>query len=361
LKLDVVDRPPGVYTALDERFSPSGPRATGALLAWREAIEPTAATDLEGRDVLETLKRWDRHTVDEFRKREGWTGYAEEHGIILDFGDRLSKFGPDASLTICLAGWVEYPYSQTNYAAATAGVGLVPPSVERRGEDGKWRMIEPDAGYPAGLPRMTTLDLTGKLTGRHCVLRIKTNMECYYDQVFIAVRDRSAEASVRVRSLQVARAVLGQRGYTREVSPDGRQPLLYDYQYVDPAPFARLSGRLTRYGEVSNLLRSDDDRFCVIGPGDETRVEFDAADLPSLPAEWTRCYVLRAVGYCKDADPFTACSDNVEPLPWKGMPAFPFSTGVTRPADPAYEAYLRDFQTRPAGGAEPTVRPRPKH
>ena len=88
---------------------------------------------------------------------------------------------------------MEYPYSQTNYAAATAGVALRPPAIERLGADGTWQTIEPHAGYPAGLPRMMTLDLTGKLTGPRCVLRIKTNMECYYDQAFIAVRDRSAE------------------------------------------------------------------------------------------------------------------------------------------------------------------------
>ncbi len=140
-----------------------------------------------------TLKHWDRRTVDTFGKLEGWIGYAAEHGIILDFGDRLSAFGPADPLILCLAGWVEYPYSQTNYAAATAGVALRPPTVERRRDDGTWRMIEPHAGYPAGLPRLTTLDLTGKLTGGRCVLRIRTNMECYYDQAFIAVRDRQAE------------------------------------------------------------------------------------------------------------------------------------------------------------------------
>ena len=113
------------------------------------------------------------------------------------------------------------------------------------------RLIEPHAGYPAGLPRLTTLDLTGKLCGDRCVLRIKTNMECYYDQAFIAVRDRSAEKSLRVKSLPVARAVLGYRGYTREISPDGEQPSIYDYDHVDPAPLARLSGKLTRFGDVA--------------------------------------------------------------------------------------------------------------
>lgn len=352
LRLDVVDRPPGVSATPDERFAPTGPRPTGRLLAWRETIGPVHATDLEGHDMTETLRQWDRRTVDTFRKRDGWVGYAEEHGIILDFGDRLSRFAPEDPLVLCLAGWVEYPYSQTNYAAATAGVVLQPPSIERRHDDGTWETIEPHAGYPAGLPRLTTLDLTGKLIGKRCVLRIRTNMECYYDQAFIAVRDRAAESSLRVSSLSVSHAVLGPRGYTREVSPDGRQPLVYDYDYVDPAPLARMSGKLTRFGDVAELLRADDDRFCVVGPGDEARLEFSAGSLPPLAPGWTRSYVLRSYGYCKDADPFTATSDTVEPLPWRGMPEFPFAPGITRPATPRHEAYLRDYQTRPAGGGE---------
>ena len=44
--LEVVDRPPGVASALDERFAPEGPRPTGAVVAWREAVEPVRATDL---------------------------------------------------------------------------------------------------------------------------------------------------------------------------------------------------------------------------------------------------------------------------------------------------------------------------
>ncbi|MDR3620260.1 MAG: FG-GAP-like repeat-containing protein [Paludisphaera borealis] len=353
LTLDVVDRPPGASVALDERFAPTGPRPTGGLLAWRRAVEPLKATDLAGRDATETLKHWDRRTVDGFALRNGWIGYAEEHGIVLDFGDRLSGFGPEDRLVLCLAGWVEYPYSQTNYAAATAGVSLKPPVIERQREDGSWQVIEPHAGYPAGLPRMTTLDLTGKLGGGRCVLRIRTNMECYYDQAFVAVRDADAEKALKVTSLPVARAALGHRGYTREISPDGRLPLVYDYDYVDPAPLARMSGRLTRYGDVAKLLQADDDQHCVVGPGDEARIEFAALELPALPDGWTRSYVLRSIGYCKDADPFTAGSDSVEPLPWRGMPDFPFADPKTeRPRDPAYERYLREYQTRPAGGPE---------
>ncbi len=45
-------------------------------------------------------------------------------------------------------------------------------------------------------------------------------------------------------------------------------------------------------------------------------------------------------------------SDTVGPLPWKAMPAFPFGRDVKRPADPGYQAYLREYQTRSAGGGD---------
>ncbi len=231
--------------------------------------------------MSDRLLATDRRTVDGFRKLGGWIGYAEEHGIVLDFGDRLARYGPGDSLWLGLAGWVEYPYSQTNYAAATAGVLLRPPTVERRREDGSWELIEPHAGYPAGLPRLTMLDLSGKLCGPRCAIRLRTNLECYWDRAFIAVRDRGAE--VRVSPLPVSRARLGYRGFTREASPDGLLPLLYDYNHVDPAPLARMSGLLTRYGDVARLLRDDDDRLCLLGPGDEVRLEFDATGPPSCP------------------------------------------------------------------------------
>ncbi len=348
LVLEVVDRPPGLTTAPDERFAPEGPRPTGEILAWRPAIEPVAATDLKGVDVTETLRARDRKTVDGFRRLHGWIGYAEEHGIVLDFGDRLSAFGPDDRLVLGLAGWVEYPYSQTNYAASTAGVTLRPPTLERLRDDGRWEEIVPHAGYPAGLPRLTTLDLTGKLIGPRCILRLRTNMECYWDQAFISVIERDPKH--QVTALPVSRAVLGYRGYLREVSPDGRLPLLYDYDYVDPAPLARMSGRLTRTGDVAPLLRDDDDQLCLVGPGDEVRLEFDAKAAPPLPEGWTRAFILRSVGYCKDADPFTAASDSIGPLPWREMPPFPFGPEGERPMDASYREYLRTYQTRTAGG-----------
>jgi hypothetical protein len=344
LSLDVVDLPPGVSATPDERFAPGSNRPTGRLIAWKAEVPFVRATDLKGRDVSPQLAKQDRLTADQFRKIAAWVGYAEEHGIVLDFGDRFAKFGPNDRLVLRLDGWVEYPYSQTNYAAATAGVQLQPPILERQRSDGTWQVLESDPGYPAGLPRTTTLELTGKLGGPTCVLRLRTNMECYWDKAVMLVAEDVSP--IKVTTLRPARAVLGYRGYLREGSPDGRQPFLYDYDYVDPAPLAKLSGRLTRYGDVAPLVRADDDQFCLVGPGDELHLDYESANLAELPKGWTRQFILRATGYCKDADPATVSSDSVLPLPWREMPAYPFGAERRRTPDRAYTDYLRDYQTR---------------
>jgi hypothetical protein len=347
LTLDVVDRPAELSVAPDERFVGAGEQATGRLLTWKTSISPERATDLAGRDLTQILRDCDRQTADRFRRIDGLNGYAEDHGIVLDFGDRLAQFGPGDRLILGLAGWVEYPFSQTNYAAATAGIALKLPVLERQQPDGSWKVIDANAGCPAGLTRLTTRDVTGKLTGTRCVIRLRTNLECYWDQAFVATIEPNART--RVTPLRVSRSMLGYRGYVLEASPDGRMPMLYDYDSPLPMPLAQMSGMLTRYGNVTELLTKDDDHLCLVGPGDEVRIEFDSARVPPLPAGWNRIYVLRAVGYCKDADLFTAAGDTVGPLPWRGMTPYPFGPTGNRPQDPEYEAYLREYQIRPAG------------
>jgi hypothetical protein len=112
---------------------------------------------------------------------------------------------------------------------------------------------------------------------------------------------------------------------------------------------APMAGKLTKYGDVQKLLTADDDQQCVVGPGDEIRLEFDAKQLPELKQGWTRSYVLRSYGYCKDADPYTATSDDIGPMPYRGMPDYPFGPDKNRPVDPAYKLYLETYQTRQAG------------
>ncbi len=340
LQLAVIDHPAGVRVYPDERFSTGSPPSQD-LIAFDREIHPVAARDHRGRDVTETLRQWDRLTVDGFAKRS-WIGFAEEHFVELDFGDRLAGFGAGDKLYLCLAGWTDYAYPESIWAAHQAGVEMQPPVLERQGADGRWKSLG-EAGFPAGLPRMMLLDVTGKLGGPRCRLRLGTNLHVFWDQAFVAAGCRVVQPT---SLLEVSAAALEPCGVMQEFSPDGRQPTLYDHDRHDSGPLTPPAGKRTRFGDVTELLKDRDDRFVVFGPGDGLTVRFDASKLPPLPAGWQRSFVLRTWGYCKDTAPFTAYGDTIEPLPFAAMRNYP-----PGPDDhgPDRTDYLRRYQTRETG------------
>jgi hypothetical protein len=340
LQLVVINHPPSERVYPEERFVTSGPPPSQRLVAFDSEIHPVQVRDHRGRDVTETLRRWDRITVDSFAKR-AWTGFAEEHTIGLDFGDRLASFRTDDRLYLCLAGWTAYPFPESSWAAHQAGVGEQWPILERQDESGRWHSLG-EAGFPAGLPRLMLLDVTGRLAGPHCRLRLRTNMQIYWDQAFIAANVHEPNAV----TLEVHQATLTAGRIVREYSPDGRAPSLYDYDRHDDVPLVRQSGRLTRFGDVTELLRQRDDRFVIFGPGDDLTVRFDAASLPPLRAGWQRSFVLRTTGYCKDNALSTAHGATVEPLPFQAMRAYPYGPDVYHPRDRLHLDYFRRYLTR---------------
>jgi hypothetical protein len=348
LQLVVVDHPADVRVYPDERLVGSGPPPTQELLAFTggKEIFPVQGQDQRGRDVTRTLRHWDRDTVADFPRRR-WVGLAEEHWVQLDFGDRLSRFGDKEPLFLFLAGWADYPFPDSEWAAYQAGVVLQPPILERLGADGKWSTIYEDAGFPAGLPRMITMDVTGKLTGPRCVLRLRTNMMVFWDQIFVAPISRQASGLFCTKTLEVAAATLAERGSLQEYSPDGREPTLYDYHRLENVAVTRQAGFLTRLGEVTELLQARDDRFVILGPGDEVTVHFDARGLPVLPPSWTRSFVLRTHGYVKACGPLVVTGDTIEPLPFQRMSCFPYGPGDSYPQ--TLQEYRRQYNTRQVG------------
>ena len=342
LQLVVVDRPPGVRVYPDERFVTSGDPPSQRPVAFDREIYPVAARDHRGRDVTGVLQRWDRIAVDDFAKR-AWIGFAEEHWVELDFGDRLASFGPKDRLVLCLAGWTEYPWPESSLAAHQAGIEAQWPILERQDDNGKWHSLG-ESGFPAGTPRTMLLDVTGKLTGSRCRLRLRTNMHVYWDQAFVATECKMD--AVRWTHLEVQKGELKAGRLPAEYSPDGRLPTMYDYHRADDMPLVGQSGRLTRFGEVTALLRRRDDCFVVFGPGDDLTARFDASSLPPLPQGWKRSFILRTTGYCKDTGLSTAHGATIEPLPFQAMRNYPYDPEQSYPDDAPHREYLRQYQTR---------------
>ena len=136
-------------------------------------------------------------------------------------------------------------------------------------------------------------------------------------------------------------------GFAREYSPDGRLPLIYDYDLCDAtAPFHTLKGAYTRYGPVKRLLTEFDDQYVLVGPGDEIALKFDAARLPAVAPGRTRSFVLVSHAYCKDMDLYTATPQTLEPLPFKGMSRYPYRAPESFPNTPELRQFRSANNTR---------------
>src|SRR5438093_1498266 len=82
-----------------------------------------------------------------------------------------------------------------------------------------------EVGFPAGLPRVMTCPLANFAPGK-CVLRIRTNMQIYWDQISLAQAE-DLGVMAKVTPLDPASADLAYRGFIQEVYPDGRPPVSY--------------------------------------------------------------------------------------------------------------------------------------
>jgi hypothetical protein len=345
LELLAIDHPAGTLVFPDERLAVTGPAPTHQLLVVEHPIFPQQALDPNGHDCTGQLARVDRVYAYEPERDRRFFGFCQPHTLELDFADRLAGIAPGERVYLFVSGSLEYPYSQTAYAASQASIGWQPIRIERQGSDGSWHPIVPDAGAFGGMGRTMTVDVTGLVSGPSCRLRLTTNLEISYDQVF-AARD-AGRSQANVHALPVAAADLHPFGFAREYSPDGRLPLIYDYDLVDPtAPFDVLRGAYTRYGDVKELLTDFDDDYVIMGSGDEIAVKFDATVLAPVAAPMERTFILVSHAYCKDMDLYTATPETLEPLPFRKMSRYPYPATEHYPDSAEHQRLRAKYNTR---------------
>jgi len=283
------------------------------LFAARDLRTPRAIDDA-GRDWTDSVAHIDRRFAEGFGLLP-IRGYAEPHALTLD----LSGIPPTHTLLL-LTGWTDYAFSSDNVAAHQRGLSLEPPVIEARGEHGAWRTVLADVGIPVGRPQTIVWDLKDLSASR--TLRLRTNMRIYWDRIALAAPAAGALQPVPVPRV---RAALEERGFSAEVSVDGREPYTYDYERVSwPSPWKLMPGRYTRTGDVSSLIARTDDLYVVARPGDVVSVAFDARRLGATPAGWVRTFLLVGDGFSKEMDIHSASPDVVAPLPFHGMEAYPY-------------------------------------
>ena len=342
LRLVAVDHPAATEVYPDERFLDQKPFASGSpVLASSGRHLPIGAWGDRGEDVLPLLSARDHQYVRDFSNLT-YAGFSQPHDLTLDLGE----WSPAQPLRLFLSGFIEYFSASSMYAAWQAGLTPQSPTVEALLPDGSWKKIVDDMGFPAGLPRTIVVDLSGKLPPQTRRIRIRTNLQIYWDQVLI---DNSATApeSARQTELSLASANLAFRGYPRQI--DGRTPgdLTYDYQAISATgPFQWQRGNYTRYGAVAPLLTSRDDQFVIFGSGEEIDAEFSDAALPKLPPGWERDYFFYADGFVKDMDFYEALPFTVAEMPFHGMSTYPYKESEHYPDTRNTRDYRLDWNDR---------------
>ncbi|TDI12477.1 MAG: tetratricopeptide repeat protein, partial [Acidobacteria bacterium] len=258
VQLLAVDHPAEVNVYPNERLLPAPPFPEFRIFSAARELAPVAAQDGAGDDVLASVLHLDRTWPDAF-KLLSFKGYAEEHSLILDPGDLR-----DVRQVVLLAdAWIDYADSTSNLAASHAAAKLVPPRLEVLDEDGHWVTAIEQMGFPAGLPKTLTIDLTGRFLQRDDFrVRIVTSMRIYWDRMRFAILDDDPQ--LRVTRLSAREARLGFHGYPRPVSEDGKAPFGYDYaDAASNSGWKDFLGAFTRYGDVGELLEAVDDRYVI--------------------------------------------------------------------------------------------------
>jgi hypothetical protein len=326
---------------VDERFVPPGPVRLRLFQAVRPR-PPLSAIDDRGEDVLAALRVRDDVYVSNLTPIH-YQGLVEPHDLVLDLGEDAGRAGT----FLFLRGWIYPTDASINVALSQqTRVRTQMPSLEVRDAQGRWTTAIPSIGFPSGKDKTIVIDLAGKFPTKDHHVRIRTNMQIYWDHAFVS---RDAPASpVRITPLRPVSADLHFRGFSRMYRRGGRYgPHWFAYDDVSQdTPWRPIEGAFTRFGDVLPLLRSADDMYVIMAPGDEGTVEFDAASASPPPLGWRRTFLLYTDGWIKDADLNTAFGNTVEPLPFHAIKAYPYAPGESYPTESVHQRYLREYNTR---------------
>jgi tetratricopeptide (TPR) repeat protein len=313
-RLVAYDLPSGWSMTLDERMGVNDPQPTGKAVFFQRFILPISAANDRAENATAAIAKADHVAAEPGKRDPRFVGFCREHWLTLKFDQPLDGAGGEPVLVI--DGWVEYPYSQTMFAAWQAGVTYDAPTLEARGADGKWVVVLEHFGYPAGMPRQMSVPIPRqKLPPGTRELRLRTNLEVYWDRIAVAWSEACPEAK-RIE-LPLRRALLAETGFARRQTFAQRRPF-YDYSKRDPLwDAAHQDGFYTAFGAVQPLVQKTDDAVAIFGPGEEVELGFEERS-PAPPAGWQRSWVLELAGWCKDRDLYTRDGQTLEPLPKRG-------------------------------------------
>jgi tetratricopeptide (TPR) repeat protein len=321
LALMAVDHPSGTEIFTDERFSVPPVKLAVTSVAPPQAIK--SATDDQGKNVTTTLHDLDGKYLDTFGRGQ-YQGVTRDHYVEIDLGDNVPASGP---LWLIARGWLHPSDSSINVAIAQGSHEQPRPlSLEVPGPHGIWVVARANLGFPAGRNKICLIDLAGVFRpGMPHKLRLRTNLEIYWDQIQWA--QGLPDSPLHVTRLAASTADLHYRGFSTVNQANDSSPEIPNYNRIASTTqqWRDLPGYYTRYGDVRQLLAGIDDRYVIMNAGDELSLRF--AEQPPPPAGWVRDYVIAGDGWIKDGDYNSTYSQTVQPLPYHARTTYDKAPG----------------------------------
>ena len=244
-------------------------------------------------------------------------------------------------------GWIFPTDASINVALSQSNkLKVIFPFVQVINNKGEWETVIDNLGFPMGKDKTVITDLSNKFLSDDHRIRIRTNMEIYWDHIFFS--GRISKTAVTSTILNPISSDLHYRGFSRTFKKGGRYgPHWFDYSDVGKnIKWRDLTGNYTRYGDVLPLLMESDNKYIISNAGDETTIKFDAKELPELKKGWKRDFLIHSVGWVKDGDINTAFGNTVLPLPFHGMDSYPPSENDLYPKDTGLQKYHQEYNTR---------------
>jgi len=343
-ELQAVDHPKEVGLVANEKMVPP-PFPEKKLFTVSRPRTPEAI-DERGRDRTAAIAAEDGVFLGGFTPTR-YQGLVAPHDLVL----ALPEARAGRTVMLYLTGWIQYADTSIQVSLSQRR-DLAPfgPILEVPDGRGGWKTVIAPMGYPAGKTKTMPVDLSAVLDRSDPRVRIRTNLEIYWDRIAYTIDD--APAPLTVTRTKLLGADLFFRGFSRMTREDPEGPQVFVHDEVSTEPrWADMAGRYTRFGDVRPLLAAADDRYVVMKGGDAVRLIFDASGLPPLPDGWVRDWLFVSDGWDKDADENTVAGQTVEPLPFHGMDDGKYGQ-LAFPDSPAHREFVREYLTREGGPEE---------
>ena len=340
IRLMVIDHPSDIDIFIDETFYPP-PFPKFRVYHIKEKHPPIKAEDSNGINLLKKISKKDNNYVSNLYS-DLYQGVTKLHELILEF-DNLNT---EDSLFLFLQGWLFPTDASINVNLSQIdSLKSIFPYLQIPDQNGNWKTINNNMGFPKGKNKTMIVDLTNKFVDDDFRLKIRTNMQIYWDYAFIGSPLNKSE--MFKSELVPTYANLHYRGFSNTEQKDYSSPHIPDYYSVKKGQKWRdLIGKYTRYGDVLELLMESDNKYVIMNAGDEITLKFDTSNLTDLPNDWDRDFLFYNDGWLKDGDLNTAKGKTVMPLPFHGMESYPKGAENKYPSDREYDFYREKYNTR---------------